>query len=202
MTSRWGPTRCGIPWLMLRIPGVKTVMVIGQGDEYSCAGLFVARDQLVRIPIQQRPLRAKLFVPEPRWRPVMFELIFVLPLALDIHIACVPVPGFGHALRTPVSPDTELGIAVPIRRFVIEQRIPRGLERTVACKIGDWRLQGHIVPQATRDRLRYGVIVPCRRLPRCLIQPFLDDLCHRSPCRRPSSRAAMRKTGRNPACTD
>ena len=116
-----GTDRGGIPRLMLRIPGIKTVMVIGQCDEYPRAGVFVARDQLIRIPIQQGPLGAKLFVAESRWRPVMFQLIFVLPLVFYIHVACVPVPSFGHALRTPMSPDAEFGILVPFRGLVIEQ---------------------------------------------------------------------------------
>src|ERR1700679_1680541 len=116
-----GTDRGGIPRLMLRIPDVKIIMVIGQRDEYPRTGVFVASDQLIRVPIQQGPLGAKLFVAESRWRSVMFELIFVLPLVLHIHVACVPVPSFGHTLRTPMSPDAEFGILVPIRRLILEQ---------------------------------------------------------------------------------
>ena len=160
-----GTDRSGIPWLMLRVPGVEAVMVIGQSDEYLRACIFVARNQLVRVPVQQGPLCAKILVSEPRRRTEMFKLIFVLALVLDIHVAGVPVPGFGDALRTPVSPNAELGILVPIRRFVLEQRIPGGFEWTIACKIRDWRPQRHIIPKPACDRLRYRVVVPRRRLP-------------------------------------
>ena len=151
-------------------------MVIGQSDEYLCACIFVACNQLVRVPVQQGPLCAKVLVPEPRRRTEVFKLIFVLALVLDIHIARIPVPGFGNALRTPVSPYAELGILVPIRRFVLEQRIPGGFERTIARKIRDGRAQRHIIPKPACNRLRRRVVVPCRRLPCGLIEAFLHNL--------------------------
>ena len=116
-----GTNRGGIPRLMLRVPGVKAVMVIGQSDEYPGAGVFVARNQLLRLPVQAGSTARKAPCTQTATAAQVIELIFVLPLVLDIHVARVPVPGFGNALRTPVSPDAELGILVPIRRFVIEQ---------------------------------------------------------------------------------
>ena len=44
---------------MLRIPGVEVAMMIRQRHEDSRACPFVARDQLVGIPVEQRPLRAQ-----------------------------------------------------------------------------------------------------------------------------------------------
>src|ERR1700722_8960788 len=111
----------GVPGVVLRIPGVKVAMMIRQRHEDSGARLFVARDQLVGIPVEQRPLRAELLVSEARCRPVMIEVILVLPLPLDVDIPRVPVSGFGHALGAPMSPDAELGVAIPVRRFVLEQ---------------------------------------------------------------------------------
>src|SRR5580692_4943021 len=89
--------RCRIPRMMLRIPGVEVAMMIRKGHENSCACLLVACDQLVGIPIEQRPLRAELFVTEARCRPVMIEVILVLPLPLNVDIPCVPVSCLGHA---------------------------------------------------------------------------------------------------------
>ena len=56
----------GVPRLMLRVPRVEAVMMIGERDEDSRARLLVARDQLVGVPVQQRPLRAKILVSKPR----------------------------------------------------------------------------------------------------------------------------------------
>src|SRR5580658_1103798 len=96
----WADGR-GVPRVMLRIPGVEVAMMIGKRHEDSGARLLVACDQRVGIPVEQRPLRAEFFVSEARCRPVMIEVIFVLPLPLDVDIARVPVPGLGHALRAP-----------------------------------------------------------------------------------------------------
>src|SRR6185437_5206525 len=106
---------------MFRVPRVETVMVIGKRHKDSRASLLVSCDQLVRLPIQQRPLGAKVFVSETRWGTVMLGVILVLPLALNVHIARVPVTRFRNALGTPVNPDPELCIPVPIRRLIVEQ---------------------------------------------------------------------------------
>src|SRR5205085_3254233 len=50
-------------------------------------------------------------------------------VALDIHLAGIPVAELGHALRRPMSPDAELGVAEPVRRLVLRlQRLPVSLE--------------------------------------------------------------------------
>src|SRR5271168_2077125 len=114
---------CRIPWVVLRIPGIEVAMMIGQRNEDSCACLLVACDQLVGVPIEQGPLRAEFFVSEARCRPVIIEVILVLPLPLDVNVASVPVTCLGDTLRRPVRPEPELGIAVPVWSLVIEQGI-------------------------------------------------------------------------------
>src|SRR5271157_1022158 len=118
--------RGSVPRLMLRVPSVETVMMIGKRNEDPRAGLLVARDELVGFPVQQRPLCAKVFVSEPGGWPIMFEVIFVLPRPLNVHVARVPITGFGHTLRAPMGPDAELSVAVPFGTFVFKQRFPGG----------------------------------------------------------------------------
>ena len=151
-------------------------MMIGERHENSRACLLVACDQLVGIPIEQRPLRAELFVSEARCRPVMIEVILVLALPFYVHIACIPVSSLGDTLRSPVRPDSKLGVAIPIRCFVFEQGIPRRFKGTVAGKIGNRRLQRHIVPCASCYLEWRRIVVPSRLLPVGPVQFCLDDL--------------------------
>jgi len=58
-------------------------------------------------------------------------VMFILLMALDIHLARIPVALLGYALRAPVRPDAELGVAKPLRALVVlGERLPVGLERT------------------------------------------------------------------------
>src|SRR5580704_2507674 len=109
-----------VPRLMLRIPGIKAVMMISERNEDLCASLLVARDQFVGLPVQQRPLCAEVLVAEPRLRSVMIQVILVLRLPFQIHTARVPVAVFRHALRAPVCPDAELCVLVPLWCFVLQ----------------------------------------------------------------------------------
>ena len=129
-------TICGcIPRMVFRIPCVEAVMVIGKRDEDSGAGVLVAANQLVRIPVQECPLGAEVLVSEARRRPVMFNVVPVLGLSFDIHIARVPVAGFGHALRAPVRPDAEFCVLVPFRCFVLQQGIPSWFIRAFSGEV-------------------------------------------------------------------
>src|SRR6185437_12757906 len=53
----------------------------------------------------------------------------VIPIALDIHLAAVPIAVLGLALRAPMRPDAELRVAKPFRGLVIRQRTPIRFER-------------------------------------------------------------------------
>ncbi len=41
-------------------------------------------------------------------------MVIVEAVALLVHLAAVPVAVFGHALRAPMRPDAELGVAEPV----------------------------------------------------------------------------------------
>ena len=61
---------------------------------------------------------------------VGLQVVVVVLVALQVHAAGVPVALLRHALRGPVVPDAELGVAKPFGRLVAgPQRLPCGLER-------------------------------------------------------------------------
>src|SRR6185437_4505283 len=80
--------------------------------------------------------------------PVATDLISILPLALNVHIAGVPVAILGHTLRTPMRPDAEFGVPIPFRRIIGQQRIPSGLIWSLARQIRNIgrRLKRHAIP--------------------------------------------------------
>src|ERR1035441_7209291 len=65
--------------------------------------------------------------------PVCLDVVVVLGAALYVHAAGVPVSLLRNALRAPMSPDSELGVAEPVGIAVSLQRFP-------------------IRPEGTRDR--------------------------------------------------
>ena len=59
----------------------------------------------------------------------MFQVVFVLRLGLDVHVAGVPVAVFDAGLRTPVRPHAELGVAEPLRDAIVAERFGGSVER-------------------------------------------------------------------------
>ena len=74
--------------------------------------------KLLRFPERDDVLVAKL-----GRVAVGFYVIVILSTfsALLIHLPCIPVADHRHALGTPVRPDTELGIAKPLRALVVDE---------------------------------------------------------------------------------
>src|ERR1700761_8374985 len=54
-------------------------------------------------------------------------------IALLVHPPGVPVSMFGLALRSPMGPDAELGIAEPVWHAVLFQGFPVGSERVFSA---------------------------------------------------------------------
>ena len=56
---------------------------------------------------------------------VMFDVVLVdavgapLLVVLGIHVAGVPVAMLRRTLRTPVGPDSELGVTEPLRELIV-----------------------------------------------------------------------------------
>src|SRR5512140_1698588 len=95
------------------------------------AGLSVKLHQVIRIELIGLPCRYYVFESELRRVAVGLDVVLILPAALYIHVARVPVAVLGGGLRTPVSPDAELGVAVPIRHAVCFQGFARAREGTL-----------------------------------------------------------------------
>src|SRR5213593_4064619 len=60
---------------------------------------------------------------------VMLEMVFVLALVFDVHVARVPVARFHRRLRAPMRPNSELRIAKPLRYLVSGKRFVGRLKR-------------------------------------------------------------------------
>ena len=104
-----------IPGVMFGVPAVKAIVMIGDSDEQLRAGPLEAVDKRLGLPFKQRPLGAKFFVAESRGVAEVLQVVLVLIGAFHVHVARIPVSGFWNALRGPVSPDSELRIAIPFR---------------------------------------------------------------------------------------
>ena len=94
-------------------------MVIGEREDEACARFLVAIQEFLWLPIQKRPLRAQILISKLGWVSVVLHMIFVLLRAFDVHVSCLPVALFRNTLWAPVGPDSELGILIPFRSFVI-----------------------------------------------------------------------------------
>src|SRR5580693_4247272 len=106
--------------------------MVGKRDEEARASFLIAGDEFFGLPVEEGPLGAEVFEAEARRVTVVVELIFVLAMAFDVHLAAVPVAGLGNALGAPVGPDAELGVLIPLGGFVLQQRFPGGLIGSVA----------------------------------------------------------------------
>ena len=58
----------------------------------------------------------------------MVNVILVLLRALDVHLARIPIALLRYALRRPMRPDTKLGVAKPVWRLELFQRVPGWLK--------------------------------------------------------------------------
>src|SRR5690349_167511 len=54
----------GVPWMEFRVPGIEAIVMVGQCNEELRACTHVQIHELRWLPIQERPLRAKVFVAE------------------------------------------------------------------------------------------------------------------------------------------
>ena len=66
----------------------------------------------------------------------MFDMEFVLDVSFDVHVARVPVAVFWLALRAPMCPDAEFGVAKPLGYFVLSKRLPVRLELAGRYRLG------------------------------------------------------------------
>src|SRR5258708_7455834 len=103
-------------------------MVHAHAHEILRACPLVEPDQMVRIKLVTLPGLDDVFEAGLRWVSVVLQVPLVLPLALYVHVARVPVSRFRRRLRPPVRPYAELGVTKPLRHFILLQRFSRALE--------------------------------------------------------------------------
>ena len=127
----------GVPLVVGGIVVVKVVVVIGQGDEVFGAGFLVAGDECLGVPFFSFPEVVDLHEAEFGWVTVFLDMGGVLAVALDVHVAGIPVAGLGLALGRPVGPNAELGVAEPVWDFVtFLEGFPRRFEGSIGDNAG------------------------------------------------------------------
>ena len=112
-----------------------------------------------------------------------------IALPFDVHVARVPVAGFGHALRSPVSPDSELRVAIPLRASKSAGN-PMPARLAGSSEIWNWGSEWYIVPRSSGNLERRGIVVP-RGGGHGDSSSFVSQSCHRSPYRRLSQAASQ-----------
>ena len=121
----------GVPFLIGRIPEVEVVMVLPQRKEKLRPTLLVELHQRLGIPSLGLPGIAEILHAEVSGRAIVLHMILVLPAAFLVHAAAVPVARLCLALRSPMRPDAELGIAEPFGALPRFQALPIGREGAV-----------------------------------------------------------------------
>src|SRR6185312_2950184 len=72
------PDVARIAGMMRGIPGIEAIVMIGGRHEQLRAGPHVEVQQLVGLPVEKCPLRAKILVPEARGMAVVRAMVIVL----------------------------------------------------------------------------------------------------------------------------
>src|SRR5208282_863418 len=123
----------GIPArLVLRIPKIESVVMHSHAAEVLCSGFLVETEQMVGIELVSLPCWNHILESDFRRMAVGLQVILVLLMALDVHVAGVPVAVFDGRLRSPMRPDAKLRIAIPVRNLPLAKRLACALE-------GAWR---------------------------------------------------------------
>ena len=111
----------GVPRLVLTVPKVEIIVVITQSHEITCPYALIETNQRIRFPLFRLPFVNHILETEIFRVTVLFYMHIILPLARIIHVAGIPVTRFRLTLRSPMRPNTELGIAEPVRTFISGQ---------------------------------------------------------------------------------
>ena len=120
-----GPDTRGIPGVEFGIEGVEIVVMAGQRHEVLSAGLHIEVEQCVRIEVFRLPGADDVNEARIGRMAIMRQMVVILLLPLQIHVAGIPIAVFGGALRPPMGPDAELRVAEPVRRLIAgDQRVP------------------------------------------------------------------------------
>jgi len=97
-----------VPLMKAGVVDVEVVMVLRECHEVLCPGGDEEVHQLVWLPALGLPGSVQLDGPELRGVSVVGNVERILPGALEIEVAGVPVALLRHRLRPPAGPDAEL----------------------------------------------------------------------------------------------
>ena len=119
-----------VPGLVLGVPQVVVVVVVAQHEEILCSAAFVALHESHGIPFLGLEEWQDVLVAELGGVAVVVAVVLILMGALLIEAACHPVAAALDTLCAPMRPDAELGIAEPLGRLVLLERLPCGFVLT------------------------------------------------------------------------
>ena len=133
-----------VPLLVGRIPKVEVVVVVAQGHEVAGTHALVEVDQFFGIPVLCFPVVAQVFESEGGRVAEMADVPVVGTRTLIVHEAGIPVAGLSMALRSPMCPDTELGVLEPFRAFPVGEGVPVGrISALLNFNVGGLCADGH-----------------------------------------------------------
>ena len=110
----WTDPRC-VPRVMRAVVQVEIVMMARHSHEIFRANLLVAPQQCRRIPCLGLPFADDVHEAGIGRMPIIGDMMLVGRTSGHIHQAAIPIARFGLALRPPMRPDSEFGIAEPFR---------------------------------------------------------------------------------------
>ena len=119
-----------VPLLIGRVPEVKVVVVLAEGEEIACPHALVERHQRVGLPALGLPVAYELLHAIFRWVAKVLLVPTVLPMSVVVHVSGIPVAPHRLALRSPVRPYTKLSILEPLGTFPLFQALPIGSKLT------------------------------------------------------------------------
>ena len=88
----------------------------------------VEGNQFFRISLVGFPTVDHFFEAGFGWMTIVFDMPIILAGPLPVHHPRIPVTLARLALRSPVCPNSELGITVPFGYFKLSERFPGGLK--------------------------------------------------------------------------
>ena len=122
-----GTDRTCVPaWLVRGLPQVEPIVMHGHAAEISRSRFLVERDQVLGIELIGFPGGDDILKSELGGMAVVLDLIFVLPIALDLHVARVPVAVLGRGLRAQCARMPNLGsrYQLGICQSLSDSRVP------------------------------------------------------------------------------
>ncbi len=115
-----------VPWLVGALPEVEVVVMLTEGHEIAGTHVLVELHQGVGVELVGFPFVNHILETELRGVAILRHVVDVLLTACEIHLAGIPVAVFRLALRTPVGPDSELGVFEPFGAFPLAGALPGG----------------------------------------------------------------------------